>query len=86
MQTNEVIFYMIGMCVVFLLLLLLSEPLKSLIKFTIRAVVGGASIYAVNLLLAQTSIYVGLNYLTVFVVGLLGLPGFVMLYLTNYFL
>ena len=41
---------------------------------------------ACNMLLAPMGVIVGVNFLTVLIVGVLGIPGFLLLYLTQWML
>ena len=58
-----------------------AKPLKSLLKFFIRAVIGLFAVFIVNLILSPFGLFIGLNYLTAFIIGILGLPGFISLYI-----
>ena len=49
-----------------------------------NAVLGVLGILACNFLLAPLGVTVGVNLLTVFIVGVLGVPGFLLLYLTQW--
>jgi hypothetical protein len=40
-------------------------------------------IYLVNMLLLPFNIYIGLNYFTVIITAILGLPGLILLHVTN---
>ena len=51
-----------------------------------NAVLGIAGILACNILLAPMGLAVGVNVLTVFIVGMLGIPGIFLLYLTRWIL
>ena len=49
-----------------------------------NALLGILGIMAANMLLAPMGLAVGVNLLTVFIVGMLGIPGFLLLYLTQW--
>ena len=49
-----------------------------------NAVLGGVGIWIANMLLAPMGLAVGVNVLTLFIVGVLGVPGFMLLYLSQW--
>ncbi len=63
--------FIIGVAVLFIVLKILSMPMKIIIKFLINAVVGGVVIYVLNLL----GVGLVLNWITALIVGFLGIPG-----------
>lgn len=64
-------------------IIILAKPMAAVIKFILRSAVGGVFIVVADILLKPIGIYIGLNALTVFFVGLLGLPGFCTLILVH---
>ena len=80
------IFSMIAVLLSMLLLVVLSGPVIFLLRFLIRAGVGAALIFLCNFLLSGFGIYVGINFLTAFLVGFLGLPGLFSLAVISYIL
>ena len=64
-----------------------NRQLKTFLKLVRNGILGALGIWAGNFLLGFAGIggfYVGINFLTVLVVGVLGLPGYIMLYLTQW--
>ncbi|MDR1688666.1 MAG: pro-sigmaK processing inhibitor BofA family protein [Clostridiales bacterium] len=58
-----------------------AKRFKFLGKFLLRAVTGLCAIYFANILISRfTDLYVGVNLLSALVIGILGMPGFVLLY------
>lgn len=80
MDYNSVITWMIVICLIFIGLIMFAKPVKYIIKFLMQAVCGMLLAVVFNFLLAPFSVAIGLNYLTFFISGLLGIPGFAMLY------
>ncbi|GHU76620.1 hypothetical protein FACS1894188_09420 [Clostridia bacterium] len=79
------IFSIIGICV--LLLLIFSAQLGFALKFAVRAAVGLIALFLGNLISAPLfGVSVGINIFTGAVVGALGVPGFILLYILGYFL
>lgn len=61
-----------------------SRQIKATFNIIKNAALGTIGILACNMLLAPMGIAVGVNALTVFIVGVLGIPGFLLLYLTQW--
>jgi pro-sigmaK processing inhibitor BofA len=72
--------WLLALCGVLVVLLFFSRQVKSLLKIIFRALIGAAALYAVNFLLGGFGLYVGVNAVTLLVIGLLGAPGFLTLY------
>lgn len=86
MDSTKLVIWMIIACIIFMIVLTFSKPLKFFIKFIVQGVLYSCGFLVVNATLSSFNIFVGLNFLTAFVVGLLGFPGFVFLYIANYIL
>jgi len=67
-------------------ILFFSKQLKFAFNFLRNAIAGAVGIFACNMLLAPVGIALGINLLTLFIVGVLGLPGFLLLYLSQWML
>jgi len=69
-------------CIVFIGVCLLRRRPDLIVDFALRACIGTAGIYLLNLVLNSKgySISVGINGMTILSNGLLGLPGFLLLY------
>ena len=67
-----------------IMILFFHRQIKSFFKIIRNAVLGIVGILAVNVLLAPIGLTVGVNVLTVFIVGALGIPGFFLIYLTQW--
>lgn len=72
----------IAICVVFIGVCIIKRRPDLIVNFVLRACVGTAGIYLLDLVLGLGGykITVGVNAFTVLSNGLLGLPGFIMLY------
>ena len=68
------------------LLRVFSAPLKLAVKLLANTLLGFLALWAVNLTSAYTGIVLGLNLLNALVIGALGLPGFLLLLLTQWVL
>ena len=78
-----------GLLAAFFLIALLrifSAPLRLALRLFINTLLGFLALWAVNLTAAVTGIALGMNLLNALVIGILGLPGFVLLLLTQWVL
>ena len=72
---NNLITYLACICFIFLFGKLFIVPLKKLLKLILNSILGGISIYIINLVGANFGFHIGLNFFTSVIIGLLGLPG-----------
>ena len=63
------------------LLRVFSTPLKLALKLLLNTLLGFLALWAVNLTAAFTGVTLGLNLWNALIIGILGLPGFVLLLL-----
>jgi inhibitor of the pro-sigma K processing machinery len=79
---------MVTICLAFGIFLLFSNQLKAIGKIFTRAAIGCAGLWVINLIITLTGLgtTVGVNPLTALIVGVLGIPGFVSLYITQWIL
>lgn len=68
---------LIGVAILFVILKLLALPMKLIIKLVINGLVGAAIIFVVNLVGANFGFIINLNWITALIVGILGVPGVV---------
>ncbi len=54
-------------------------PIKKILKLVFNTIIGGAIIYIINLIGASFGFHIGLNIVTSLVVGILGIPGAILL-------
>ena len=80
---EPVIWLMLALCAVFLAYLLYTGQFKWLLGVIRNMALGIAGILGLNILLAGTGVAVGVNAITALIVGLLGLPGLLLLYATR---
>ena len=86
MGSVNIIMVMIGVCAILLAFMLVERPLRLLLRMAAGGAAGVLGMLSANILLAPFGLFVGINIATVLVVGLLGLPGFVTLYIASYLL
>ena len=67
-------------------ILFFNRQIKFAFNIVRNALLGIAGILACNIIMAPMGVMVGVNLLTIFIVGILGIPGFLLLYLTQWML
>ena len=80
---NSIIWLFIALGAGFLAYLLYTGQVKWLLGVIRNMALGVAGILGLNFLLSGMGIAVGVNAITALVVGLLGIPGFLLLYATQ---
>lgn len=82
MLNQESVIVIVGVCAIVLLIGVARRQIPHLITVLLRMVMGTAGIYLLDLLLplGNITLTVGINLFNMLVVGILGLPGFGLLY------
>ena len=78
-----------GLLAVFFLIALIrvfSTPLRIALKLLVNTLLGFLALWATNLTAGLTGITLGFNLLNALIIGIMGLPGFVLLLLTQWVL
>ena len=85
LEANTIIIYLT--CIFLLLIFgkIFAVPLRAILKLIINSVLGGILIFIINLIGGIWGFHIGLNILTAIVVGILGLPGAILLILLAFF-
>ena len=78
MDTN-LITYLACICFLFLFGKVFILPIKKVLKLVLNSVLGGITIFLINLVGGVWGFHIGLNFYTSILIGLLGLPGAVCL-------
>lgn len=71
--------YIVCVILLFILGRLLLAPLKTVLKLVFNALIGGVAILLVNLIGGLFGFHIAFNIYTSFIVGTLGIPGFILL-------
>ncbi len=79
MDNNVVITYLA--CILFLFVLgrVFIVPLKMIVKIIFNSILGALLLYVINFIGATFGFHIGLNVLTAIFVGVLGVPGAILL-------
>lgn len=79
MDTNSIITYLACIFFLFLFGKIFILPLKSILKLVLNSVLGGVIIFIVNFIGNAFGFHIGLNIITSIFVGILGIPGAILL-------
>lgn len=78
MDTN-LITYLACICFLFIFGKVFIVPIKKILKLVINSILGGITIFLINLIGGIWGFHIGLNIFTSILIGILGLPGVVLL-------
>lgn len=84
--SQKILALLLGGFLLIALIRIFKTPLKLAVKLLANTLLGFLALWAVNLTSAYTGIVLGLNLLNALVIGALGLPGFLLLLLTQWVL
>ena len=86
MEVNTTIIYIA--CIIFLFIFgkILMLPAIKILKLVLNSFLGAGLIYIINLIGSVFEFHIGLNFVTSIFVGILGLPGAVLLIIAKLFL
>ncbi len=85
MEWKYALFFIIGLCGIFLTAAILLRPVKWLVRFTTYVVVGTVLLLLLNVILKQMGMHIAINPATIFTVGVLQIPGALLLIVLSYF-
>ena len=83
MDLNSAIIFLACLIVIIIIGKIFYVPLKHIVKLLINSLLGGLVIYIVNVIGASFGFHIGLNTVTAIFVGILGVPGVVVLVLVK---
>ena len=75
MDFNSIIAYVACIFFLFILGKIFIVPIKTILKLVINSILGGLFIFIINLIGAFWGFHIGINFITSIFVGLLGIPG-----------
>lgn len=81
MDETTILAYLAGIIVIFLIGRLFIIPLKMIFKLILNSILGGVFIFVINLIGGVWEFHIGLNMVTAVFVGILGIPGSIVLVL-----
>lgn len=80
---KTILLYIICLAVLVFVLKLFKKPLKWVIRLLFSCVLGGLALFVLNLLIIKTGFHFPINPLNALTVGVLGIPGIVLLGFIN---
>ena len=83
---QTIIFALLALFFLIALIRIFSTPLRIVLKLLVNTLLGFLALWATNLTAGITGILLGFNLLNALIIGILGLPGFVLLLLTQWIL
>lgn len=86
MDTNTIIIYIACICFLFIFGRIFIMPIRNILKLILNSVLGGIIIYLINLVGMMFNFHIGLNYVTSIFIGILGVPGAILLVILKLFL
>ena len=79
LDTNIILTFLACICFIFIFGKLFIFPIKKILKLLINSALGAVLIYIVNIIGSMWNFHIGLNIITAIFVGLLGVPGAILL-------
>ena len=84
MEIGILLAYALGIFALYVVGYMFLVPLKILLRLVINSVAGGIAILAINWIGGYWGIHISLNVLSAVIVGILGIPGAVLLAVYHY--
>ena len=79
MNFNNIITYIACIFFLFIFGRIFIIPIKTILKLIINSILGGLTIFIINLIGSFFNFHIGLNIITSIFVGILGIPGAVVI-------
>lgn len=86
MDVKMIIIY--GMCLIGIMIIgkIFIVPIKIIVKVLINSILGIALLYVINMIGVNWGLHIGINIVTALTVGILGIPGAVLLAVIKMFM
>ena len=81
LEFNNIIAFIACLFFLFIIGKIFIVPLKTIFKFILNSIIGGLIIYLINFIGGYFGFHIGLNIITSVFVGVLGIPGAVVVIL-----
>lgn len=86
MDFNNIIVYIACIFFLFIFGKVFIVPIKTILKLVLNSVLGGVIIFLINFIGAYFNFHIGLNLITSIFVGILGIPGAIVIVIIKLFL
>ena len=83
MDTNTIIAYIACICFLFVFGRIFILPIKTILKLFFNSLLGAVLIFIINLVGNIFNFHIGLNIVTAIIVGVLGIPGAILIAIVN---
>ena len=83
---NNILIYLACIIGIFIIGKIFALPIMKILKLVFNSILGALLIYIINLIGNAFSFHIGLNYITSIFVGILGIPGAILLIILKLFL
>lgn len=84
MEISIILAYAFGLVILYVIGYILLVPLKIILKLILNGIIGGIALVGLNFIGSFFNFGIPVNPVTAFIVGILGLPGILMLILLEY--
>ena len=81
MEHNSIIAFIACLFFLFIVGKVFIVPLKTIFKFILNSILGGIIIFIINIIGGYFGFHIGLNIITSIIVGVLGIPGAILVIL-----
>ena len=78
--------FAVGAIILFAVLIFILKPLRALFKIIINSALGACLLLLYNMVGGSLGLYIGVNAYTALTVGILGIPGFLLIVILKQFL
>ena len=78
--------FLVAVIVLFLILKILSLPLKIIIKLMLNALIGGVVLFLLNIVGARFGLIIDINWISTLLVGFFGVPGVILVLIFQFLL
>ncbi|MFZ7119711.1 MAG: pro-sigmaK processing inhibitor BofA family protein [Eubacteriaceae bacterium] len=85
LETDAILAYSVGLLILYLLgsslIKVFKMPIKIIITIFVNSIIGGILLFAINIFAENFNFQIGVNPINAMIVGVLGIPGLIMLIL-----
>ena len=86
LELINVLTYLSGICIIFVLCRIFIVPLKAMLKLILNSIFGAIIILLINFIGGFFNLHIGLNFFTILFVSILGIPGAILLTIIRLFI
>ncbi len=86
METNQIVTYLACLTILFIIGKVLAVPIKKILKLIGNSILGAILLYFINIIGQAFEFHIGINVITSIIVGILGVPGVILLIIVKLFI